>query len=39
LKLRRQIALEAVPVVRSEGAQHVVQFARDLRPRGLAALR
>jgi hypothetical protein len=31
LKLRRKIALEAVPVVRIEGAQHAVQFARDLR--------
>ena len=31
LKLRRKIALEAVPVFRIEGAQHVVQFARDLR--------
>jgi hypothetical protein len=39
LKLRRKIALEAVPVVRIEGAQHVVQFARDLRAGRLAAFR
>ena len=38
-KLRRKVALEAVPVVRIEGAQHVVQFARDLRAGRLAALR
>ena len=39
LKFCRKIAMEAVPVVRIEGAQHVVQFARDLRAGRLAAFR
>jgi hypothetical protein len=39
LTLRRRIALEAMPVVRIEGAQHMLQFARDLRAGCLAAFR
>jgi hypothetical protein len=39
LKFPREIAPEALSVVRIEGAQHMVQFARDLRAGGLAAFR